>query len=252
MEYVMEGPSVQDARRLITSIDERLLQLFSWEIEGSRYCSLRWLGFSLSEIPAKLAKCMTHVTSDGLSDWFVTNTERMSRDSRLPFRLCFVRPTDSGWAVAGFLSMELEKNAADWAMGRDRRKANELANLLENRFLRGGLGIFFERWLFESLGDGMTLTIRRASGTGTDPHVFEGIRMISGYSLEMKSSIVYKLDRATFPSIEAYILLGTEWLLLQSTVSDTHSGARFEHVSEFIALADQTSDQRVKVPAAGG
>ena len=139
----MKAPTVQEARKVITNIDERLLHLFSWEKDGSTYCPLRWLGFSLSEIPAKLAKCMTHVSRDGLFDWFITNTEGMSRDSRLPYRLCVVEPTDSGWAADWFHLAKLEQYAADWAMSRGRHKTKELANLLENRFLTGGLGMFF-------------------------------------------------------------------------------------------------------------
>jgi hypothetical protein len=93
----------------------------------------------------------------------------------------------------------------------------------------------------------MRVTICGQKGTCTDPHVFKGICMISGYSLEMKGSVVYKLDRPTLPSIEAHALVETELLLLESTVSATHSWARFKHVSAIIALADQTSIQRVNI-----
>ena len=130
-------------------------------------------------------------------------------------------------------------------------QTKELANLLENRFLTGGLGIFFESWLFESLGDGHTLTVHGASGAGSDAYVFEGMRimMISCNSLEMNlnSSIIYKLDRATFPSIEGYALVETELLFLQSTVSETHRDAKCEHAGAIIALADRTTGQNVTV-----
>ena len=114
---------------------------------------------------------------------------------------------------------------------------------------------FFESWLFESLGDGHTLTVHGASGAGSDAYVFEGMRimMISCNSLEMNlnSSIIYKLDRATFPSIEGYAvyyaLVETELLLLQSTVPETHRDAKCDHAGAIIALADRTTGQNVTV-----
>ena len=242
--YVMNAPTVQEARKIYLNIDEAVLKWFSWENDGTTYCSLRWFSYSKSELSEKLQTCMSLLSSDGLWQWFITNTDPSSKDSRLPFRLCVVEQIETGWTVTGFLSPEIEQYVANWAMGTGRRKASELANLLENRALRGGLGIFFERWLFESLGCGLKLRVCYAD---TVEYIFNDIKIIACAKLEMDCSIIYKLDRATFPSVEGYVLVGNELLLLQSTVSKTHAGARSEHVHSIIAAADEAAGQRVRV-----
>ena len=237
--YVMKAPTVHEARKLHSTIDESMLQLVTWEREGLEYCSLRWLGYGMASFQTKLMGCLSQVSSDGLWDWFVTNTQPISKDPRLPFRLCVVELRESEWIVTGFLSTEIERCAARWAMGSGRRKANELANLLENRMLTGGLGIFFERWVFDILGEGETLTL-----DGATAYSFQSMRIIPPGSLKMNSGIVYKLDRARFPSIEGYVRVGTELLLLQSTVSVTHRGARFNDVKEIVSAANQAAGQK--------
>jgi hypothetical protein len=240
--YVMKAPTVQEARKVYPNINERMTEVFSWEIDGTRYCSLRWFGYDEGDIPTKLESCKTHLSSEGLWDWIITNTESISKDPRLPFRLCIVEATKSGWEVTGFLSLEIERWIAEWAMGHGRRKVNELANLLENRMLRGGLGIFFERWLFGHLGDKKPLTL-----DGGAQYIFKEMRIIPSTSIEMNPNVVYKLDRSTFPSIEGYALVGTELLLLQSTVSETHSAARLDDVSKIIATADICTGRKVTI-----
>ena len=168
---------------------------------GVQYCSLRWFGFSSDDIPEKLHSCLNFVSSGGLWDWFVTNKEPMSRDGRLPFGLCVVEPSrESGWTVTRFMSLAIERFCFRWSMGSQQRNAHQLANLLQNRVLRGGLGIYVERCLFDALGEGVKLTIFGANGFGSPEVYFKELRIIPESELELEEDILYKIDSGNFPS----------------------------------------------------
>jgi hypothetical protein len=122
-------------------------------------------------------------------------------------------------------------------MGTGVQRSRELANLLQNRFLRGGLGIFFERWLFDQLGAGLKLDIIGADSSIQHKFAFTQMSIIASCSVEMDQNIVYKLDRTTLPTIEGYSLVDSRLLLLQSTVSETHSAARYDDVKEIVQAA---------------
>ena len=235
--YVMNAPTVEEMLKIYGAVDEKRLENFSWTKDGKRFCSLRWFGYDDDEIEQKLVGCLITSSREALWEWFVTNTAPVSNDGRLPFRLCVVEADSrSLWTVTRFMSPGIERFLQEWAMGTGRRKTHELASILQNRILRNGLGIFFEKWLFDALGSGLRLTIPHTSKHPLS-FVFKETRVIHETKLEKEPSIIYKLDRATFPSIEGYAIAGSMLLLLQSTVSETHSGARFREVESIICTA---------------
>ena len=230
--YVMDPPSVQVMTSLYGAADARRLETFSWQKDGVRFCSLRWFSFAEEDIPEKLNDCLTELSKDALWDWFTTNSEPTSNDPRLPFCLCIVeRGYSSSWIVTGFVSPAVEKYLCEWSMGTGRRTADKIANILQNRMLKDGEGIYFERWLFDKLGEGLELNISESKVK------FQGLKVLHESSPESDTGIVYKLDRATFPSIEGYAITGGKIYLLQSTVSPSHSGARYDDVAKIIRAA---------------
>jgi hypothetical protein len=241
--YVMTAPTLEEARKLYYGINEERVENFSWMKDGVRYCSLRWFGYDDDEIEDKLKSCLSHVSRDALWEWFVSNTEAVSNDYRLPFRLCVVEGGPSSvWTVTQFISPGVERFLHQWAMGKGRRKANEIACILQNRMLRGGLEIFFEKWLFDALGEGLKLNIPGIETVVSHKKQTLGVsfietKIIPQQRLETEANVVYKLDRATFPSIEGYAIVDNMLLLLQSTVSESHSGARFKDVESIIKAA---------------
>ena len=162
-----------------------------------------------------MVNALNHTTREGLWDWFMTHTDRNSRDPRLPFRLCVIEPNiNLEWIVSGFISLEIEQYVFNWAMGHGRQRATDLVSLLNNRALRGGLGIYYEAWLFEMLGNKNSLYVSEERRIFT----FSGVRDIHGDELEMQHGILYKLDRANFPSIEGYALVQKTLLKFQKTL----------------------------------
>jgi hypothetical protein len=147
-----------------------------------------------------------------------------------------------GWSVYKVVGVEHISCATyfifQWAMGDGRRmKALEVASILQNRILSGSLGIFFQKWLLDGHGSGLKLTVPATeSGCSNQEFLFKGTRIIHERRLQAEVSIIYKLDRATFPSIEGYAraIHDAKLLLLQSTVSETHSAARFNAVKSII------------------
>jgi hypothetical protein len=182
---------------------------------------------------------MNHTSSAALWTWLTSNTQNFTKDPCLPNSLCVVEPNpSSGWIVTGFISSDVEQYAVNWAMQEGARKSAELANLLQNRILRGGLKIFFEKWLFYQLGAGRILSITQSTGEKLECQ-YEKMKVISSSLHEMDENIIYKLDQANFPSIEGYSRFGSYLILLQSTVSESHSGARFKDVRDIVRATQQ-------------
>ena len=141
-----------------------------------------------------MVNALNHTTREGLWDWFMTNTDRNSRDPRLPFRLCVIEPNiNSEWIVSGFISLEIEQYVFNWA-GHRRQKATDLVSLLNNRALRGGLGIYFEAWLFEMLGNHNSLYVSEERRMFT----FSGLRFIDEDELHAKGHCV-QIGPCQFP-----------------------------------------------------
>jgi hypothetical protein len=168
----------------------------------------------------------------------------MQNDSRLPFRLCVVEPGDDGlgWFVTGFMSKRIERLALQQAELFADGKRVELNNLLQNKFLRGGLGIGFERWIFDALADGSDLSFEYNESTTSclkDMHVnLKGMHLInSGEALGMDNNVLYKFSQVNKPSIEGYALVNKCLLLLQTTVSKSHSAVHRGHVQDIISAA---------------
>jgi hypothetical protein len=229
--YVMNAPTVDDLAKLHYAPDEMHLKRFSWVRDNARYCSLRWFTFDETEQEKRMMNALNHTTREGLWDWFMSNTDKNSRDPRLPFRLCVIESNEkAGWIVSGFISEEIERYVFNWAMRHRQKKATDLVSLLNNRALRDGLGIYYEAWLFEMLGNKNSLYVSEERRIFT----FSGLRDIHGDELEMQQGILYKLDRAGLPSIEGYALVKRTLLLLQSSISETHSAARHEDVKDII------------------
>ena len=64
-------------------------------------------------------------------------------------------------------------------------KALEVASIVHNRILRGGLGILFEKWLFDGLGSGLKLTIPATkSGCSNQEFLFKGTKIIHDRRLQ--------------------------------------------------------------------
>jgi hypothetical protein len=237
--YVMNAPTVDDLAKLYEKIDEERLNLFSWWVGETRHCSLRWFTYTEETVSARLWDALPHTNREGLWDWFMSNKGRVSRDNRLPFRLCVVKASrEKGWMISGFISKGIERYVFDWAMGNGERNASELINLLSNRFLRGGLCIYFENWLFKTLGKGTT-TLRVENQR---EFKFSRLEHVRRHKLKMELGVLYKLDNATFLSIEGYALCDKVLLLLQSTVSTTHGAVRYDHVRPIIHKAKETAD----------
>ena len=240
--YVMEPPTVEAMQSLNFTYDAKRLENFSWEKDGRRYCSLRWFTFTNDEIQQKIDDCLTSVSRDGLWDWFVTNTTPSSKDYRLPFRLCVVESSQSSsWKVTRFISPAIEHLLSQWSMETGQRQAHQVANILQNRILKGGLGIYFETWLFGRLGAGVKLQISDSSSTEI---CFREDKIIPESSVGLEEGVFYKLDRKTFPSVEGYGIVGQNIYLLQSTVASTHDGARYKDVNDIVAaaVADRRKD----------
>jgi hypothetical protein len=232
--YVMSAPNVDDLAKLHDAIDEKQLKLLSWVRDGTRYCSLRWFTYDETEQRKRIKAALNYTTKEGLWNWFMTNTKEKFWDPRLPLRLCVIEPSETEqWLLSGFISDEIERYAFDWAMGHGQHKVTELVSLLNNRALKDGLGIYFERWLFEMLGNGTSLYIS-AERRGFS---FSGLQNIQSDEFEMEQGIVYKLERAKFSTIEGYALIKDTLLLLQSTVSETHLAARHNDVKGLIRKA---------------
>ena len=230
--YVLDPPTVEDLKSLGISYSTKRLENFSWVKDGIRYCALRWFTFADSHIPGKLGDCLTQLSMDGLYDWFINNSKSHSLDCRLPFRLCVVeKGLSTAWTVAGFISPAIEQYLFEWSLGVGRRQVHQMANILNNRALRGGLGIFYERWLFDQLGQGTKLTLSDQASEIS----FQELKYMDEYSIGSEDKVVYMLDRANFPSIEGYAVDGQSIYFLQSTVSTTHKGARYDDVKQIVA-----------------
>ena len=242
--YVMDPPTVRDMQSLGFTYDAKRLENFSWDKNGTRFCALRWFSYEEDEIPSKLSDCLSNVSRDGLWDWFVTSSTPTSKDHRLPFRLCVVESDHlSSWTVTRFISPAIEQFLSQWSTGTGQRQAHQIANILQNRVLKGGLGIFFERWLFDKLGDGLPLQMPDLRPLRTEIS-FSAWKIIPESSLGMEEGAIYMLDRATFPSIEGYAIFDQYIYLLQSTVSSTHGGARYSDVQHIVTAA--VAERRIR------
>ena len=242
--YVMDPPTVRDMQSLGFTYDAKRLENFSWDKNGTRFCALRWFSYEEDEIPSKLSDCLSNVSRDGLWDWFVTSSTPTSKDHRLPFRLCVVESDHlSSWTVTRFISPAIEQFLSQWSTGTGQRQAHQIANILQNRVLKGGLGIFFERWLFDKLGDGLPLQMPDLRPLRTEIS-FSELKIIPESSLGMEEGAIYKLERATFPSIEGYAIFDQNIYLLQSTVSSTHGGARYSDVQHIVTAA--VAERRIR------
>jgi hypothetical protein len=162
--YVLQAPTEDETQKLYPNMDPRRLESFSYWKNGVRYCVLRWFSYKDSQIEAKIMESFTHTSRQDLWDWICFSRERVSRDSRLPFRLCIVENSPGGWCVTGFISKRLEYRVFTWASAIVTFEKMRIGNMLDYGLFKGAKGMLFEQFVFHHLGLGHPLTVATSRG----------------------------------------------------------------------------------------
>jgi hypothetical protein len=188
----------------------------------------------------------SHTSRLGLWDWIRFSRERASRDSRLPFRLCIVEDSPGGWCVTGFISERLEYRVFRWASAAVAFEKVRIGNVLDNGLFKGAQRIFFERCVFDHLGRGHPLTV--ATRGGDVIFNFKPLFLTDRRNAVVIPGRLHQIDHESFGSIEGYAIVNKTLLLLQTTVSETHSGARYKDVQHIVKLArDAVGTKRISI-----
>jgi hypothetical protein len=232
--YVMGLWTLRELKLIKPQINDNILRKFSFVENGVVCCVPRWFFYAPTELEPKLNDCLSQVKRNSLQSWFVSNPADRVMDHRLPFRLCVIREhKENTWEAYRFLSDYVCEFVLDRVVSLSSLQRNQFLNMVMNPFARGLFGTMFENWAFTSLSEGVPLVI---SETPTVEFRFSAAGHISARkgSVPLQDSMIYRAAPG-FPSIDGCGLVQKTLLLIQTTVSPTHSDAEWTHIQHIVS-----------------
>ncbi len=233
---VMRVWTLDELKLIKPEIEDELLRKFSFVEDGITYCVPRWFFYTNKQLRHQLNDCISQVKRESLHSWFISNPLDRVMDHRLPFRLCVIRTSEnSRWEAYRFLSDWICEFVLMHVVAHSSLQRSQFLNMINNPFARGLIGTMFENWAFASLTcEGASLMIKapsmeiRFSGAGQ-------LNARTGH-LPLQQKLLYRAATC-FSSIDGCGLVGKNLVLLQMTVSPTHSNAEWNHVKHLVSSA---------------
>ena len=232
--YVMGLWTLSELKLIQPQIDDDILRKFSFVENGVVCCVPRWFFYTPKQLKQQLNDCVSHVKRNALQSWFISNPADRVMDHRLPYRLCVIRQNEeTRWEAYRFLSDYVCEFVLDRVVTLSSLQRNQFLNMIMNPFARGLFGTMFENWAFTSLSEGATLVI---SETPIIDFRFSAAGHINARKgiVPLQDNMIYRAAPG-FPSIDGCGLVKNTLLLIQTTVSPTHSDAEWTHIQHIVS-----------------
>jgi hypothetical protein len=245
---VMKAWTVGELRAVYPHADERRILDFSdHQDDGERLCIPRWIIMDEKLVEIEIVKALDGTSAAALRR-FLKTPMSYARDSNMPYTLCrieFIPRT--GWAATGFISNYVAKYIHKWISDEAALNIENFNELVQSPFSYGLFGGIFEDWVQTGLGEkGKVLEVKLENGiqhfqfNGLQSYSWRRIRKTGKVvfaSIHLENEVFNKPDGVDSPSIDGYAVHSNTLVMVQATVSLTHSGAKLLAVIDLINSA---------------
>ena len=244
---VMKAWTVGEVRAICPGAKEQRIRDFSYlDEDGEQLCIPKWI---LMDEMVQVEIVASHDgTSAAALRRLLMAPKSDARDPNLPYSLCRIenRP-GKGWAATGFISNYVAKYIHKWACEDYDINIENFNKLIQNPFSHGFFGSIFEDWVKTVLGEKeRELEVRLDDGVRN--FKFNGVQSytwrrnkktgkVSFPHIHLENGVFNKPDGAESPSIDGYAVHSNTLVMVQPTVSLTHSEAKLVAVEDLIAAA---------------
>ena len=246
---VMNAWTVSEIRAVYPHFEESRLINFSCQLDhGERLCVPRWIMMKKELIESEIMKAHDGTSPSALRR-FLRTPKSCVRDPNLPYALCRIEyiPGTVVWAATGFISNYVTKYIYRWISEEVALDREDFNHLVQNPFSRGLFGTIFEDWVQTGLGEkNKVLEVRIGNGfrrfqfRGMQSYQWNRIRKTGKVlfpNLHLENEVFNKPEGLESPSIDGYAIHSDTLVMVQPTMSLTHSGAKLVAVEDLINAA---------------
>ena len=245
---VMKAWTVSEVRAVCARVEVQRIRDFSYQDEdGEQRCIPRWIIMNEERINKAIISSHQETSPAALRRLLMA-PKSSARDPNLPYSLCRIedRPNE-GWAATGFISNYVAKYIHKWIFEDCALTIENFNQLPQNPFSHGFLGTIFEDWVQTGLGEkGRLLEVRLEDGTRN--FQFRGAQScawrrnkktgkVTFPHLHLENEVFNKLDGLESHSIDGYAIHSNTLVMIQPTISLTHSEAKLVAVEGLINAA---------------
>jgi hypothetical protein len=234
---VMEDWPLRELKLIHPQPDPDRLKKFTYVENEITYCVPRWFFYTDQHVIEQLNACISVDKRLALRHWLISDPCDRVMDCNFPFRIVSIRKSESNsWEATRFISDSVCKFAIESALQLAKLERAKFLNMADNPFVRSLFNSMFKNWVFAALINGTALTVNgeeykfRVQGT---PNLKRGR---SDFSLA--ESHIYRAEPC-FSSIDGCGCTNSCLLLLQVTMSPSHSDAEWIHFSDIVKQARQ-------------
>jgi hypothetical protein len=228
---VMEEWPLPEFKLIHPQPDPDRRKKFTYVENEITYCVPRWFFYTDQHVIEQLNACISADKRLALRQWLISDPCDRVTDCNFPFRIVSIRKSASkSWEATRFISDSVCKFVVESAVHLAKLERAKFLNMADNPFARGLFGTMFENWVFAALINGTALTVNgkvyEFTVQGTP-----NLKKVRECSLE--ESHIYRAEPC-FPSINGCGCTKSCFLLLQVTISPSHSDAEWVHISDIV------------------
>mmetsp|Transcript_48371 Transcript_48371/g.101061 ORF Transcript_48371/g.101061 Transcript_48371/m.101061 type:complete len:439 (-) Transcript_48371:159-1475(-) len=245
---VMKAWTVSELRAVYPQADQRRVLDFSYQKDdGERLCIPRWIIMDEDLVEIEIVNARDGTSAAALRR-FLRTPNSYARDPNMPYALCrieFIPRT--GWAATGFISNYVAKYIHKWVSDEAALNIENFNELIQCPFSYGLFGSIFEDWVKTGLGEkGKVLEVKlenriqRYQFNGVQSYGWRRIKRTGKVifaSIHLEDGVFNKPDGVDSPSIDGYAVHSNTLVMVQPTVSLTHTGAKLVAVEDLINAA---------------
>ena len=250
--YVMRLWTIDEWHHVHPHGDRDLEKNFCSEENGQILCVPRWLTYeNMTEAEELLEASKSQTSARALLN-FIRNGRvgAIFPDNDLPYRLCKIIESRHGWTIDGFISDFVIWRIIEWSQVTENMLKENFKSFLQHPWTGSLLGQWFESWAFDALTNGKQLLVK--ANDVERKFSFHSIQNVEDATkaeavLDFEAGILYRPKQRNFASIDGYGLVGNCLVMLQFTVSPSHSDAKFQDVRNIIEQARAKYETKNKV-----
>ena len=242
--HVMKMWTRREWNKICPVIDEDHFAKFSFQEGGETYCVPRWLALKPdpSVIDGHIQRSFHELHARGLRNFILNVGKQFLKSAFIPYRLCKIfQPKINDWSVSGFLSDYIAEIVLRWAeMGSKIDEYSYIA-LLRHPWSGGLLGNWYESWAFDCLENKKALIVYDTEGKQSRFHFastnhFDYVPKAK-IPVFLQNTVLNRPNQGSMPSIDGYGVIDNCLVMIQYTVSPSHSAALWSDVGHLVQVA---------------